>query len=120
MQPLISEADYNELGQIIVTKQDGETKLLKNILKKFRIVKEVELPSKIIRLNSVVVLWNDLLKRIVRLRIVLPDKEDLKARKVSVLAPISMALLGRKENDDLIVHVPGVEKQLRVIKVTNE
>lgn len=119
MQPVISEKDYKELGQLLTKEKHYELKFLRALLQRLRIVKEQEISKKTIRLNSLVTLWHSLLKKIVRLRIVAPEKADLKNGHISVLSPISMALMGHKENDVLTVQVPGIEKQLRVIKVTN-
>lgn len=120
MQPVISEIDHNELDQLIVKRKNHEAKFLKILLKRLKIIKEKDISRKTIRLNSLVVFWNSFLKRIVRLRIVSPDKEDLKARHVSVLSPISMAIMGYKEKDNLIVSIPGVEKKLRILRVIND
>lgn len=119
MQPVISEKDYEELGQMLTKGKYYELKFLKTLLQRLRIVKEQDISKKTIRLNSLVVLWHSLLKKFVRFRIVLPEKADLKKRQISVLSPISIALMGHTENDTLTIHAPGVEKQLRIIKVTN-
>lgn len=120
MQPVISEVDHNELGQLIVKQKNHDVKFLKALLKRLKIIKEKDIPKNTIRLNSLVVFWNSLLKKIVKLRIVLPDKEDLKSRHVSVLSPISMALMGYKEKDNLFVPIPGVERKLRILRVINQ
>lgn len=120
MTPVISETDYNLLQAIIVTGIAAQTSFLKELLKKLRIVKDKEISGNTIRLNSVVEIWNAVLKKIVRFRIVLPGKEDLKKRQISILAPISIMLLGRKENDHVISKTPGIEKQFKVIRVIND
>lgn len=119
MQPVISEIDHNELGQLFVDEKNHETKFLKALLKRLKIIKEKDISKKTIRLNSRVIFWNAFLKKIVRLRIVSPDMEDIKTRRISVLSPISMALMGYKEKDNLIMSVPGVEKKLRILRVVN-
>lgn len=119
MQPVISEIDHNVLGQLIVKQKSHEIKFLKVLLKRLKIIKEKDISKNTIRLNSLVVFWNSLLKKVVKLRIVLPDKENLKTRHVSVLSPISMALMGYKEKDSLTLSVPGVEKRLRILRVIN-
>lgn len=120
MQPVISEIDHNELGKLIVRKKHYEVKFLEILLKRLKIIKEKNISKKTIRLNSWVVFWNSFLKKIVRLRIVTPDLEDIQTRQVSVLSPISMALMGYKEKDNLIMSIPGVERKLRVLRVTND
>jgi regulator of nucleoside diphosphate kinase len=120
MKPVISELDYDQLGQIVEKSKTQEVNFLKQLLMKLRIVKETEVTAKTVRLNSFVWVWNSLLEKIVKLQIVLPGKEDLKKMHVSVLAPISLALLGYKENDTLTISTEGLVKQLKIIKVTNK
>jgi regulator of nucleoside diphosphate kinase len=120
MQPVISETDHTVLGQLIVKQKNHETKFLQVLLKRLKIIKEKDISKKTIRLNSIVVFWNYFLKKIIRLRIVSPGNENLKKRHISVLSPISMALMGYKEKDNLTVSVPGVEKKLRILRVINE
>lgn len=120
MIPVISEMDHNKLGQLIVKQKNHETKFLKMLLQRLKIIKEKDISKKTIRLNSWVIFWNSLLKRIVRLRIVSPEKEDLKTRHVSVLSPICMALMGYKEKDNLFLPIPGVERKLRILRVINK
>lgn len=119
MQPVISDVDHNELGKLLVKQKNQQIKIFKVFLQRLKILKEKDIPKNTVRLNSVVVFWNSLLKKIVKLRIVVPEKEDLKAMQVSVLSPISMALLGHKEKDTLTMCVPGVEKRLRILRVSN-
>lgn len=120
MQAVISERDHHQLEQLVVKQKHPEIKFLKDLLKRLRIIKEKDLSKKTIRLNSIVVFWNSFLKRIVKLRIVLPEREDLKNRQVSVLSPISLALIGRRERENLIVVSPGLEKKLRILRVIND
>ncbi|MBA3681616.1 MAG: GreA/GreB family elongation factor [Bacteroidetes bacterium] len=119
MAPVISETDYNLLQAIIVTGLAAQTSFLKELLKKLRIVKDKEISNTTIRLNSVVEIWNAVLKKIVKFRIVMPEKEDLKKRHISILAPISIMLMGRKENDQVINKNSGIEKHFKVIRVIN-
>ncbi|MBL7932914.1 MAG: GreA/GreB family elongation factor, partial [Bacteroidia bacterium] len=89
------------------------------IRRTLKIVRHPKLLKKAVRLNSVVLLWHSVLKKIVKFRIVLPNNADLKTRKLSVFAPISMAILGKQENDLVKVKIGGIEKELRVLKVIN-
>jgi transcription elongation GreA/GreB family factor len=117
MKPLLSEADYLALDQM--AKDQGSNELLNNILQSSRVVPEKELPSKTVRINSLVMVWHSFLKKVVRFRIVHPKLADLGSRHISAFSPISLALLGRHENDDVHITIGGLKKQLKIIKVSN-
>jgi len=119
MEPIISETDYNTLNEALLKQKNKEVKFIRTFLQKFKRVKEKELPDKTVRLNSVVEVWNSLLKRIIKIRIVLPYKANLKEKQVSVFAPISLALIGYRENDYVEMNIPGLKKKLKIIRVTN-
>jgi transcription elongation GreA/GreB family factor len=124
MKRLISEEDFIALERaaqtVPVTAGTPESTFVYRFLRKARKVPGNELPPRIVKINSVVHVWHSLLKRIVKLRIVLPDLADLKLRNISVFAPISLALLGRQENEDVTISIGPLKKKLRIIKVTNQ
>lgn len=119
MEPIISESDFNTINEVLIEQKNKESHFLRGLLKKFKLVKEKEVPAKTVRLNSIVEVWHSLLKKIIKIRIVLPKKENIKERSVSVFAPISMALIGYKENDSVEINMPGLKKHFKIIKVTN-
>jgi len=120
MIPIISETDYTALNEVLVQQKDKERNFLKGLLQKFKRVKEKEMPEKTVRLNSIVEIWHSLLKKIIKIRIVLPYKANLKERQISVFAPISLALIGHKENDMIEMVIPGLKKQMKIIRVINQ
>lgn len=119
MKTIISEADLVQLMDVLQSTSEHEAGGLKQLLCEATPAKEAEVPPKTVRLNSLVVLWHSFLKKMVRLRIVLPDKADLSHRNISVLAPLSLAILGHRENDCVTVNIGGISKQLKIIKVSN-
>jgi regulator of nucleoside diphosphate kinase len=119
MHSIISDADLRAIKEV-ANRNSREINFLQKILQKSTIIKDKMLPKKTIRLNSLVLLWHSILKKAVKIRIVLPHKADLKKRNISVFAPISMAILGFKENDRINVRLGGIAKELRIIKVINQ
>lgn len=117
MKPLLSEADYLALDQM--AKDQGNNELLNNILQSSTVVPEKELPAKTVRINSLVMVWHSFLKKVVRFRIVHPKLADLRSRHISAFSPISLALLGRRENENVQIIIGGLKKQLKIIKVSN-
>lgn len=119
MSPIISDADLRVIEE--VTQQNSsDKKFLSQLLQKKKIVRDEEVSKKTIRLNSLVVLWHSILKKVVKFRIVLPTEADLKQRNLSVFAPISMAIFGSRENDSIRMNIGGMEKELKIIKVISK
>lgn len=119
MEPIISENDFNAINKVLVEQKSKESNFLRGLLKKFKLVKEKDVSDKTVRLNSIVEIWHSLLKKIIKIRIVLPKKENIKQKYISVFSPISMALIGYKENDIVEVNMPGLKKHFKILKVTN-
>jgi transcription elongation GreA/GreB family factor len=124
MRPLISDDDFIALQKaaqtVPISRESPAGTFLKRVLSQAKRVPAEELPPRTVRINSVVQVWHSLLRKMVKLRIVLPDLADLKVRNISVFAPISLALLGRQENDDVTISIGPLKKKLRIIKVINE
>lgn len=119
MIPAISEVDFQKLEDVLEKKQSHYKTFLSDLMKKFKKVKDDEVHNKTVRLNSVVELWHSLLKKVIKIRIVLPSQENIHKMNISFFSPISMALIGYTENDLITLSGPGVNKKLRILKVTN-
>jgi transcription elongation factor GreA len=50
--------------------------------------------------------------------IVGPDEADISSGRVSILSPLSRAIIGKKAGDEVIVQAPGGEIEYEIIKVT--
>jgi len=53
-------------------------------------------------------------------RIVGPDEFDVKARKISVDSPLAKALLGKREDDVVVVNRPKGEVELTILEIRYE
>jgi transcription elongation factor GreA len=49
--------------------------------------------------------------------IVGPDESDISQGKVSILSPLSRAIIGKKAGDDVIVQAPGGEIEYEIVEV---
>ena len=119
MYPIISESVYKILANLIRRKKTIDVKPLVVELSKAKIVKDNFLDSKIVSLNSIVEFITTSFKKPMRLQIVLPEFEDLKQKKISILSPISIALLGFKEADSFLWQMPSGLKKMQILKVIN-
>ena len=118
MKPLITMADYRTL--LAQVRRPFEKKLLDRLARKATLISEHQLPSKAIRLNSVVYLWHSLLRKVVRIRLVPPLLADLGLRNFSPFSPLGQAVMGYSENDRLRVNIGGLNKELMIVKVLNK
>jgi regulator of nucleoside diphosphate kinase len=119
MKPIISESVYRTLRHLISNLKTPGVKQLGEELSKAQIVKDEALQSDIVSLNSIVEFEDVALNRPIRMQIVLPEEEDLAKRKVSVFAPISVALIGFKQSDLFQWNMPTGIKTLKIIEVRN-
>mgnify|MGYP003415035466 FL=1 len=81
--------------------------------------KEDIINSDVVRIQSHVEIEDIVAKRSMKIQIVLPGQADIKVQKVSVLAPLSIALIGFKEGDEVDWEMPAGVRSLRIISVTN-
>jgi len=102
-----------------VNEKENFSKLYEEI-KKAQIVDAVDFPDDIVRLNSTVVIKDLKTKRDMTITIVLPQKADIKQRKVSVLAPIGTALIGFRKGQTVSWQVPAGKKDFMIMEVSNE
>jgi regulator of nucleoside diphosphate kinase len=102
-----------------VNEKENFSKLYEEI-KKAQILDGEDFPDDIVRLNSTVVIKDLKTKRDMKITIVLPQKADIKQRKVSVLAPIGTALIGFRKGQTVSWQVPAGKKDFRILEVSNE
>ena len=102
-----------------VNEKENFSKLYEEI-KKAEIVDAANFPSDIVRLNSTVVIKDLKTKRDMTITIVLPQKADIKQKKVSVLAPIGTALIGFRKGQTVSWQVPSGKKDFMIMEVRNE
>lgn len=119
MKPVISESVYKKLRQLLKKFNSPGGKQLDVELSKAEVVKDTELKKDIVSLNSIVEFIGDSLNKPLRLQIVLPHEADLSKRKISIFAPISIALIGFREAYTFDWLFPSGSKQMKIIRVIN-
>jgi len=120
----ICRKDYNTLHTLLSNQNTSisfrEKKLLLLELSKMAIVDDQDAIKNVIQLNSKVTIL-DIDKQIVSaFTITLPSQANIKDKKVSVLAPISIALLGEPKNKVIEWKMPGGIKRLKITDVGND
>jgi regulator of nucleoside diphosphate kinase len=121
--PVLTITDYNILRKLVKNAKDStnirEIALLTQELDRAIIKKEGILDESIIRLNSHVTVEDIKTKQQMNIQIVMPSQSNIKDGKVSILAPLSVAIIGFKENDEVEWQLPAGIKNLKIITVTN-
>ena len=90
-------------------------KLMEEI-KKAMVLDSSKMPLDVIRLNSVVTIKTDFGGE-KKFQIVIPSKSDLSQNKLSVMAPMGLALFGYAENDEVEWEFPSGLNTIRITKV---
>lgn len=123
---IITRTDYEILNSYVknlhgmqVSEKENFSKL-SGELRKAEIVDDDMLPTDVVRLGSTVVIKDLLTNRDMTVTIVLPQKADIKQKKVSVLAPIGTALIGFKKDQTVSWNVPSGKKDFKIMDVINE
>ncbi|MCC9063844.1 MULTISPECIES: GreA/GreB family elongation factor [Flavobacterium] len=121
--PTFCKTDYHFLRELISKSKNStnakEANQLSQELDRAVISKESELDNSIIRINSYVTIEDVKAKKQMKIQIVLPSYADLKQSKISILAPLSVAIIGFKENDEVDWELPAGIKTLKIVAVNN-
>ena len=122
--PTFCKTDYQFLRELILKSKNStnskEIGQLSHELDRAIISKESELDNSIIRINSHVTIEDVLAKKQMKIQIVLPSFADVKQAKISILVPLSVAIIGFKENDQVDWELPAGIKTLKIVAVSNE
>jgi regulator of nucleoside diphosphate kinase len=121
--PILTKSDYDILRKLVKNAKDAtnirEIALLTQELDRAIINEEDVLDPTIIRINSCAIIEDLNSKQQMKIQIVMPSLSNLKEAKVSVLAPLSVAIIGFKENDEVDWLLPSGNKVLKIITVSN-
>jgi regulator of nucleoside diphosphate kinase len=119
----ITYPDLMQLAQAIADAQrqqvrtTTEREQLKRELARRVPVTAEDVPSDVVTLNSDVQLLDLATGDIFGCTLVLPEEADAALFKVSVLAPIGMALLGHRVGDVIAWAIPGGAQRIKVLRL---
>jgi len=121
--PTFTAAEYRLLRNLakksITSSNAKDMTLLNGELDRAIIIKDGVIEKNIIRINSFVTVEDRSAKRQMTFQIVLPSLANVKENKVSILAPLSIAIIGFKEKDQVEWELPAGTKTLKIIAVEN-
>ena len=83
-------------------------------LNRAKMVEPAEIPADIITMHSIVKVKYVNNNKTFTLQLVYPEEANIKENKVSIFAPIAMALLGYKKGDVINWWIPGGKVKIKV------
>nr|WP_319492584.1 nucleoside diphosphate kinase regulator [uncultured Desulfobacter sp.] len=120
---LITEFDLNRLERLldlcwrqnIFNEEDLETlqKKISNCL----VMQPEFIPNNIITMNSTFTVENEATKEQKTYTLVFPEKADIRGNKISILAPIGIAILGHKVGESIEWIAPSGPKKMTFTKI---
>jgi regulator of nucleoside diphosphate kinase len=125
-QVLITYEDYETLNSYVRglrTVRDFDRKnaaMLQEELKKATLVKREDLPGDVVRLNSRVVVKEGTKEKLIEFVLVVPEKADIKEKRVSVFAPLATALIGFRQGEKVKWDVPAGSRTFTIMRVYNQ
>lgn len=124
MKPILSNTDYNTIKAIInnvpahlKTKEVG---LLQLEIEKADVVNDYELENEIIKLNSYFEVEEVTSRKMIRFTLTLPKHANLSEKKISILSPLGIAVIGFRKGMEIAWPLPGGVKQLKIVEVKHQ
>lgn len=123
MTPVFSEKDFQIIHDLIknqsAIQQTKEIRFLAEELKRAKVVKDDKIGADVVRLNSFVQVQDQGNNNIMDFHIVLPSQANLNEKKISILAPLGIALIGFKKGQVVEWQMPAGKKSLKIVEVEN-
>ncbi len=122
----ITHEDYNTLNayvkDLIPTGYFDRTNAARLLeeLRKATVVERNDLPDDVVRLNSRVIVKEGGKNKLMELVLVVPEKANIKERKISVFAPLGTALIGFRQGEKVKWDVPAGNKTFTIMEVHNQ
>jgi len=119
---ILTQTDAKQLRSLLERKATVESTYaesvsrLKNELERAVIVSDSELPEDTIALHSTVELKDLANRELLTFTVVMPEHANIEEGRISILAPIGMALLGYRAGDEIEWPVPGGMARMRIRK----
>jgi regulator of nucleoside diphosphate kinase len=117
---IVTDADMDRLSRLVralkhsLFRDQLQLESLEHALESAEVTSSERIPKGVIRMNSRIrVLDFDTQKKTLYM-LGFPENADISAGRISVLAPVGIALLGRRQGDVIEAKVPGGARRLKV------
>ena len=120
---VITDSDMERLGRFVrgashsLYRDQQQVNLLDNLLQKAEVRPRRSTPKNVVRMSSRVQVRDLRTRKEDVYTVVFPDAANASLRLISVLAPIGIALLGRRKGAVVDASVPGGIRRLRIVQV---
>jgi regulator of nucleoside diphosphate kinase len=120
---ILSKTDVARLRSIISEQSRSAIRDLDHLaelgeeIDRAKIVDPQALPQDAITINSIVRVMDTQTQATDEYTLVTPSHADVTSRRLSVTAPLGIALLGFREGDEVIWEMPGGERRLKILQV---
>lgn len=117
---IVTEADMERLTRIVrafkhsLFRDQQQLDLLDKVLSEAEVRPSTRVPKDVIRMSSRVRVFDFETRSRGLYTLVFPEEADISRGLLSILAPLGIALLGRRRGDVIEAHVPGGSRRLRV------
>lgn len=105
------------LPSLSFNRKDAE--ILEMELKKAKLVQRDELPQDVVRLNSKVIIKQELNDRVLELTVVTPEKANIRQKLISIMSPIGTALIGFRKGQRVKWKAPAGKTTFTIMDVQN-
>jgi len=116
---LLSKSDFKFLSEHFekAIMSDYNKSRLRTEIKQATIFNDDELPNDVVSLNTEAKIVSTDNGKEFTFKLVMPKDADIKQQKVSIFAPISIALLGYQTNDLINWEMPDGIKEFKILEV---
>ena len=104
-------------GRDNFNRQDADA--LEMELQNARLVSADAVPADVVRLGSAVTIKEESTGKCMELMVVIPEKADIKQKKISIMSPIGAALIGFRKGQQVRWKVPAGNKTFSILDVFN-
>lgn len=117
---LLSKSDFKFLSEHLdkAIMSDYNKSRLRTEIKDATVFKDEDLPTDVVSLNTEAKIISTIDQKEFIFKLVLPKEADIKQQKVSIFAPISIALLGYQTGDLIEWEMPDGIKEFKILQVT--
>lgn len=122
-QLIISKKDYDILKEhlkLSTTLSEFNKQKLEEELSSAKVLDDENLPTDVVRLESKVKIESVDNNKAFIFQLVMPAEANMKKQKLSVFAPIGIALLGYQTGAIVEWEMPDGKKKFKIIEVINE
>jgi regulator of nucleoside diphosphate kinase len=117
---IVADADMDRLSRLVqalkhsLFRDQLQLESLEQTLASAEVAPWARIPRDVITMNSTIRVLDLDTRKKERYKLVFPDNADIATSQISVLAPVGIALLGRRQGDVVETKVPGGARRLSV------